>query len=113
MGYLECVGVPPVDVKVRGVDEAVWRRARVYCLENGKTLGELLSQALRVYLAARPTGALASSQLDLDDSEAGSDEDDGVTEVVHRPGGVPGPKPAWGAPGKAKGAKRVKKPAHR
>lgn len=49
-------GATVADLKVREVDDLVWRRARAFALVEGLTMGQMVTQALESYMA-RPAGA--------------------------------------------------------
>jgi plasmid stability protein len=51
-----------MDTTVRNLDERAYRRLRARAVLEGKTVGELMSEAMRVYLA-RPSGAARTGSL--------------------------------------------------
>lgn len=64
---MSCIRVLPsgVDTTIRNLDERVYRRLRARALAAGLTVGEVLNEAMRAYLA-RPELIKTSSLRDLE-----------------------------------------------
>ena len=50
---------------MRNLDEQAYRAIRAYAVLQGKTVGDVISEALRAYLARVPAGQRRSSLRDL------------------------------------------------